>query len=117
MPEKTVPAPVPWLTGAQLLARLDPPAGAPGRKTGIERATTYLMGVYDATESGLWCYTDKRPRPTPKQAPEVMRAATVAYLRRLQAGELKEKASVLVVRMWRETWPCPPEGCCIARGY
>lgn len=117
-PEKTVPAPSPWFTGAQLLQRLDPPASAgTARHAMVDGAMTYLMGVYDSTESGLWCYTDNRPRPTPKQSPEVMRTSTVAYLRKLSPKGLQEKAAVLVVQMWREKWPCPPEGCCVARGY
>jgi hypothetical protein len=116
-PKKTVPAPSPWFTGKQLLQQLDPPSAGQARETAIAEGTRYLMGVYDATESGLWCYTDNRPHPTPKQPPEVMRAATLAYLRKLPATALSEKASVLVVQMWRERWPCPPEGCCIARGY
>lgn len=117
-PEKTVPAPSPWLTGAQLLQRLDPPAVASAsRQATIDGAISYLMGVYDSSESGLWCYTDNRPRPTPKQLPEAMRTSAVAYLRKLSPKGLQEKAAVLVVQMWREKWPCPPEGCCVARGY
>lgn len=116
-PSKVVPAPTPWLTGAQLLRQLDPSAQTPNRQALINEATKYLMGVYDATESGLWCYTDGRPRPTLKQPPDTMRANTLSYLRKLPKEKLKEKAAVLVVNMWQYTWPCPPDGCCPGRGY
>lgn len=116
-PSKVVPAPAPWVTGGQLLQRLDPPAGAPDRQATIREATTYLMGVYDATESGLWCYTDGRPRPTPKQSAERMRAATLTYLRKLPRKKLEDKAAALVINMWQYDWPCPPDGCCPGRGY
>jgi len=49
-PAKTIPAPTPWFTGAQLLRQLQLPEHVD--------AVKYVMGVYDATESGLWCYTD-----------------------------------------------------------
>lgn len=116
-PAKVVPAPAPWLTGAQLLLQLDPPASAPDRLETIRQASKYLMGVYDATESGLWCYTDGRPRPTPKQSVETMRTATLAYLRGLPRAKLSNKAAALVINMWQYDWPCPPDGCCPGRGY
>lgn len=114
---KTVPAPTPWFTGAQLLQQLDPTASAPNRQSTINEAVKYLMGVFDATESGLWCYTDNRPRPTPKQSSEVMRAKAVAYLRKQPRRRLDEKAAALLVDMWQYDWPCPPDGCCPGRGY
>lgn len=116
-PAKTIPAPTPWLTGEQLLQRLDPPQGEPNREVRIDEAVKYLMGVYDATESGVWCYTDRRPRPTPKQPPEVMRKAAVNYLRKLPSQERQGKAAALMVRMWQQSWPCPPSGCCPGLGY
>jgi hypothetical protein len=116
-PLKAVPAPTPWFTGAQLLHQLDPPTSAPNRQATVNEAVKYLMGVFDATESGLWCYTDHRPRPTPKQSPEVMRAKAVAHLRKQSRKRLEEKAAVLIVDMWQYDWPCPPDGCCPGRGY
>jgi hypothetical protein len=116
-PEKTIPAPTPWLTGAQLLRQLDPPTDAPGRQAVINEGVKYLMGIYDATESGLWCYTDGRPKPTPKQAPDAMRASVLAYLHKLPRKKLEAKAAALVVDMWQYKWPCPPDGCCPGRGY
>lgn len=115
-PAKTIPAPKPWLTGGQLLQQLDPPAGSPHRQATIRESVKYLMGIYDATESSLWCYTDYKGRPTPKQSPDVMRAKTIAWLRKLPATRLQEKAAVLVVDMWQYDWPCPPDGCCPGRG-
>jgi hypothetical protein len=107
-PVKTIPAPSPWLTGAQLLARLEKRDG---------EAVVYLQGVFDATESGLWCYTDRRHVKLAKPAPEAVRTDAMAYLRRQPRAKLRESAAVLIVEMWQERWPCPPEGCCPGRGY
>lgn len=103
-PAKTVPAPSPWLTGAQLLRQLE---------QGDAGAVDYLKGVYDATESGLWCYTGRKHVKLRKQSPEAMRADAVAFLRKSPAAQLKDRASDLLVRMWQIRWPCPPDGCCI----
>lgn len=103
-PAKTIPAPTPWLSGAQLLHQLEQPEHA--------EAVKYVMGVYDATESGLWCYTDYKPRPTPKQPPEAMRKQAIEFLRRLPRARLKERGAALVIEMWQTKWPCPPDGCC-----
>lgn len=116
-PAKSIPAPAPWLTGEELLRRLDPPANTPKRQYLIDETVKYLMGVYDATESGVWCYTDSRPRPTPKQPPDVMRKAAITYLRTLPMQALQGKAATLVIQMWQENWPCPPSGCCPGLGY
>jgi hypothetical protein len=102
-PAKTVPAPSPWLTGAQLLRRLE---------EGDAGAVEYVKGVYDATESGLWCYTDRRQIKLRKQSPEAMRTDAISYLRRQRATKLRERAAVLIVRMWQDRWPCPPDFCC-----
>jgi hypothetical protein len=102
-PTKTVPAPSPWFTGAQLLRQLE---------QGDAGAVEYLKGVYDATESGLWCYTSRKHVKLRKQLPETMRADTVAYLRKLPAAKRKDRAAVLIVEMWQDRWPCPPDGCC-----
>lgn len=103
-PTKTIPAPTPWLSGAQLLHQLEQREHA--------EAVKYVMGVYDATESGLWCYTDYKPRPTPKQPPEAMRKQAIEFLRRLPRARLKERGAALVIEMWQTKWPCPPDGCC-----
>jgi hypothetical protein len=102
-PPKTVPSLSPWLTGAQLLRRLE---------QGDAGAVEYVKGVFDATESGLWCYTDYKRRPTPKQSPEAMRRQAVEFLRRLSPLRLKERGAALVIEMWQTKWPCPPDGCC-----
>lgn len=111
-PEKVIPAPSPWLTGAQLLQQLAPPQNAPGREAMIREAVRYIMGVYDVSESALWCYTDYKLRPTPKEQPEAMRKRAITYLRRQPAKQLNGRAAVLIIRMWQERWPCPPDGCC-----
>jgi hypothetical protein len=102
-PAKTIPAPSPWLTGAQLLQQLE---------RGDASAIEYLKGVYDATESGLWCYTSRKHVKLRKQSPEAMRVDAVAYLRQSPASKLKARAAVLIVQMWQDRWPCPPDGCC-----
>ena len=102
-PAKAIPTPLPWFTGTQLLRQLE--QDDPG-------AVLYLEGVYDATESGLWCYTDSKRRPTPKQPPEAMRKEAITFLRRLPRARLKERGAALVIEMWQIKWPCPPDGCC-----
>jgi hypothetical protein len=102
-PAKTIPAPSPWLTGAQLLQQLE---------QGDAGAVEYLKGVFDATESSLWCYTGRTHVKLRKQPPEVMRADAVAFLRKLPAAQRKDRASDLLVRMWQIRWPCPPDNCC-----
>ena len=103
-PAKTVPAPSPWLTGEQLLRQLE---------RGDAGAVEYIKGAYDATESGLWCYTSRKHVKLRKQPPETMRADVVTYLRKLPAAQQKDRAAELLVRMWQIRWPCPPDGCCI----
>jgi len=103
-PAKTVPAPSPWLTGAQLLRQLE---------QGDAGAVEYIKGVYDATESGLWCYTSRKHVKLRKQPPEAMHKDAVDYLRKLPKVKQKERAAELLVRMWQIRWPCPPDGCCI----
>lgn len=102
-PAKTVPAPAPWFTGTQLLQKLE---------QGDAGIVDYLKGVFDATESGLWCYTDYKLRPTPKQLPEAMRKQAVEFLRGLPRARLKERGAALMIEMWQIKWPCPPDGCC-----
>lgn len=103
-PAKTIPAPSPWLTSEQLLRRLE---------QGDASAVEYVKGVFDATESGLWCYTGRAHVKLPKQAPEAMRADAVAFLRQLPAAHRSDRASDQLVRMWQIRWPCPPDGCCL----
>lgn len=104
MPAKTIPAPSPWLTGEQLLRRLE---------QGDAGAVEYVKGVFDATESGLWCYTGRTHVKLRKQAPEAMREDAVAFLRQLPAAQRKDRASDQLVRMWQIRWPCLPDNCCL----
>ncbi len=104
-PAKTIPAPSPWLTGEQLLRQLERPNET--------QAIQYIKGVFDATESGLWCYTARNHIRLRKQEPAVMRAETLAYLRKQPSKKLRDRAAVLIVQMWQERWPCPPDSCCI----
>lgn len=102
-PAKTIPAPSPWLSGEQLLRRLE---------QGDAGAVEYVKGVFDSTESSLWCYTGRAHVKLRKQSPEAMRADAVAFLRKLPAAQRKERASDQLVRMWQIRWPCPPDNCC-----
>jgi len=102
-PDKTIPAPAPWFTGTQLLQQLE---------QGDAGAVDYVKGVFDATESGLWCYTDRKRQRTPKQPSETMRRQAVTFLRRLPRARLKERGASLIIEMWQIRWPCPPDGCC-----
>lgn len=102
-PAKTIPAPSPWLTAKQLLRRLE---------QGDTSAMEYVKGVFDSTESSLWCYTGRTHVKLRKQSPEVMRADVVAFLRKLPAAKLKDRASDQLVEMWQIRWPCPPDNCC-----
>lgn len=103
-PAKTIPAPSPWLTSEELLRRLE---------RGDASAVEYVKGVFDATESGLWCYTGRTHVKLRKQAPEAMRADAVTFLRQLPAAQRKDRASDQLVRMWQIRWPCPPDNCCL----
>lgn len=103
-PAKTIPAPSPWLSGEQLLRRLE---------QGDSSAVEYVKGVFDATESSLWCYTGRTHVKLRKQSAEAMRADAVAFLRKLPAAQRKERASDQLVRMWQIRWPCPPDNCCL----
>jgi len=102
-PEKTVPAPSPWVTGADLLHELE---------HGDAESIAYLKGVYDATESGLWCFTDHRHRQIPKQSEQTLRKQAIEFLRRLPRARLHERGAGLIIEMWQTKWPCPPDGCC-----
>lgn len=104
VPAKTIPSPSPWVTSDELLRRLE---------QGDSSAVEYVKGVFDATESGLWCYTGRTHVKLRKQAPEAIRADVVEFLRQLPAARRKERASDQLVRMWQIRWPCPPDGCCL----
>ena len=103
-PAKTIPAPSPWQTSERLLRRLE---------QGDASAVEYVKGVFDATESGLWCYTSRAHIKLPKQTPEAMRADAVAFLRQVPDARQRDRASDQLVRMWQIRWPCPPDGCCL----
>jgi hypothetical protein len=105
LPVKPIPAAAPWLTGAQLLQRL-------GRPTEAAAAEDYIQGVHDATEHKDWCYAGPNGKPLPKQRPVDLQTRILAGLRALPQNQLKRNAAQLVVEIWQDKWPCPPDGCC-----
>lgn len=105
LPIKPIPAAAPWMTGAQLLQKLARPSDA-------REAEAYIEGIHDATEHKEWCHSDYSGRVTPKQRPTDMLAGILDGLRALPPAQLKRNAADLVVEIWQDKWPCPPDGCC-----
>lgn len=104
-PVRQLPAAEPWMTGDELIKTLSRPAVA-------SDAQRYIEGVHDATEHKDWCYTDFSGRPTPKMRPAEMQAYVLAQLRKMPALDLKRNAAQLLLKIWQDKWPCPPDGCC-----
>jgi hypothetical protein len=95
--------PFPWMTGEQLLRKLDRPASQ------IDAAATsaYLQGVMDATADREWCYSATKPGTNQVQP------VLTDKLRALPPAQVRQSAAVLAVQAWREKWPCTA-GCCHA---
>jgi hypothetical protein len=104
-PVPRIPPVAPWLTGADLLRKLNTPADNAS-------AADYIKGVHDATERRDWCYRspDRKPivKPRPADMLEMMRAALAA----LPPAQLQRNAADLLRQVWEEKWVCPPDGCC-----
>lgn len=105
LPVRPIPAAAPWMTGAQLLGKLARPSEA-------HEAEAYIKGIHDATEHKEWCHSDYSGRVTPKQRPADMLARILDGLRAFPPAQLKRNAAELVVEIWQDEWPCPPDGCC-----
>jgi hypothetical protein len=109
----------PWVTGEQLLRKLDavrpedvpwtPQSGvsreelaAMHTRTNIEYARGYVEALHDATEGKVWCYNDRFQAPNPEAFWDESRWG----LGRLSAVERKRSASELLPAIWRAKWPC-----------
>jgi hypothetical protein len=104
-PVPPVPKVAPWLTGAELLRQLSTPAEA-------RDAEIYIKGAHDATERKEWCFKDRSGRAPPKPRPADLQAFVREGLRALPPAELKRNAADLIIELWQDKWPCPPDGCC-----
>jgi hypothetical protein len=114
----------PWVTGEQLLRKLEPvspqdvpwsPQSRVSREeladlhthANLEYARGYVEALHDATEGKAWCYSDKHRAPNPETFWDESRWG----LGRLSAAEKKHSASELLPAIWRAKWPCPaPQG-------
>jgi hypothetical protein len=104
-PTPSVPKVAPWMTGADLLRKLNTP-------TDNASAEDYIKGIHDATERRDWCYRSPDLKPIAKQRPADMLAMVRAALSALPASQLKQNAADLVRQVWEEKWVCPTDGCC-----
>jgi hypothetical protein len=112
----------PWVTGEQLLRKLEPvrpqdvpwtPQSGVSRdelaamhtRTNVEYVRGYVEALHDATEGRNWCYSDKHQVPSPETFWEESRWG----LGRLSAGERRRSASELLSAIWRGKWPCQDE--------
>lgn len=93
--------PFPWLTGEQLLQKLERPA----RPADPMEAVSYLQGVMDTTADREWCYSLTKPGTA------LLQPALTDKLRALPPAEAKRSAAILAVQAWKEKWPCTA-GCC-----
>lgn len=92
----------PWMSGAQLLRKLDRPASP----ADAAEAVAYLQGVVDATADRLWCYSATKPGSAQLQP------ALTDKLRSLTSVQARQGAGALAVQAWAEKWPCRTQGCC-----
>lgn len=109
----------PWVTGEQLLRKLEavkpqdvpwtPNSGVSREElaamhthTNIEYVRGYIEALHDATEGKAWCYSDKYQAPNPETFWDESRWG----LGRLTAAESKRSASELLPAIWRAKWPC-----------
>lgn len=109
----------PWVTGEQLLRKLEavsprdvpwtPNSGvsreelaAMHTRTNIEYVRGYVEALHDATEGKTWCYRDKSQTPNPETFWDESRWG----LGRLSMAERKRGASELLPAIWRAKWPC-----------
>lgn len=107
-PAPPIPAVSPWMTGADLLRKLNTPAQA-------SEALDYIKGAHDATEHREWCYRAPDFKPVAKPRPVDLLAMMRAALTALPPDELKRSAGALLLDFWQAKWPCPSSdgtGCC-----
>jgi hypothetical protein len=112
----------PWVTGAQLLKKLEsvrphdvpwtPQSGVSREElaamhthTNVEYVRGYVEALHDATEGTAWCYSDKYQAPNPETFWDESRWG----LGRLSAADRKRSAAELLPAIWRAKWPCRAE--------
>lgn len=103
-----MPAAAPWLTGSDLLRKLNSPSETAA-------AIEYLKGIYDATEHKEWCHIGPNWQRLAQPRPLDLAAHVRSVLDRLPADQLKRSAGALVLEAWQDKWPCPSvegSGCC-----
>lgn len=110
----------PWMTGEQLLKKLEPvspqdvpwtPQSGVSRDelaalhthSNIEYAHGYVDAMHDASEGKVWCFNDKYQTPNPADVWDESRWG----LARLTAVQRKRGAAALLADIWRAKWPCP----------
>lgn len=102
----TIAKQTPWLSGAELLRKLNSP-------TDNASAQDYIRGVYDATEHHDWCAIGPDGKALPRPRAIDMQASVRAALALLPAAELKQNAAELLRLMWQDKSPCPTSAeCC-----
>jgi hypothetical protein len=104
-PTPPVPKVAPWMTGADLLRKLNTPVDNAS-------AEDYIKGIHDATERRDWCYRAPDLKPIAKPRPADMLAMVRSALTALPASQLKRNAADLVRQVWEDKWVCPTDGCC-----
>lgn len=103
-PVPALPKVAPWMTGAELLRKLSSPAEA-------HDAEMYVQGAHDASERREWCLADRSGKVVKPRPPD-LQAFVRNGLRALPVAALKRNAADLLIELWQDKWPCPPDGCC-----
>lgn len=110
----------PWMTGEQLLRKLDEvspqdvpwtPQSSVSREelaalhtySNVEFARGYVHALHDATEGKAWCFNNKHLTPNPSDFWDESRWG----LARLSPEQKKRNAADLLPAIWRAKWPCP----------
>jgi hypothetical protein len=93
--------PFPWVSGAELLRKLDRPAS----QAEATATSAYLQGVMDATADREWCYSATKP------GTGLVQPALTDKLRSLPPAQARQSAAVLAIQAWREKWPCTARCC------
>jgi hypothetical protein len=93
------------MTGAELVRMLSTPSES-------HDAELYIKGAHDATERKEWCFADRSGKAPAKPRPPDLQSFVLNGLRALPRAELKRNAADLILQLWQDKWPCPPDGCC-----
>ena len=110
----------PWVTGEQLVRKLDAvdardvpwtrqshlsrdELAALHTHANVEFVRGYIAALHDATEGRTWCFSDKTLSPNP----DVFWDESRWRLASLPAIQKKRAAADLLPAIWRTAWPCP----------